>query len=110
MLNEERANQITLPEGNVNQYGDLNQPVEVDGEITFNLKKNQGSTSSEDQLVDTSDDLMNVDCDQFIADCATQAERRRLSHDRGRSQQKEREGNPYEKCDDMIKRADRVEH
>ena len=46
----------------------------MDSEVTFNLKKKRGSSSSEDR-VNTSDELVNIDCDQFIADCAEEASR-----------------------------------
>ena len=41
-----------------------------DPEITF---KKRGSSSSEDQLVDTSDEIAEVDVDHFIADCKAAA-------------------------------------
>ena len=53
----------------------------VDPEISFKEKdKNRDSTSSEDKI-DTSDNLMEVEVDvndRFIADCAAEAERQKL--------------------------------
>ena len=46
-----------------------------DDEVTFNFNKQKLDTSSDEQG-DTSDEIINV-TDQFIADCATEAERRR---------------------------------
>ena len=47
---------------------------QVDDEITFKVKKKRGSSSSEDRI-NMSDELMNVDvdCEQFIADCEEEA-------------------------------------
>ena len=52
--------------------------IEVeDGEVILNLKRGkQGNNPSSDEQADTSDELINV-TDQFIADCAAEAERRR---------------------------------
>ena len=53
------------------------EEIRVDSEITFNETRMRDSTSSEDQI-NTSDELMDVDInEQFIAECATQAERKR---------------------------------
>ena len=46
-----------------------------DDEVTFNFNKQKLDTSSDEQG-DTSDEIINV-TDQFIADCAAEAERRR---------------------------------
>ena len=53
--------------------------IEVDGgEVIINLKRSkQGNNPLSDEQADTSDKLINV-TDQFIADCAAEAERRRL--------------------------------
>ena len=45
----------------------------IDPEVSFQFKKNCGSTSSEDNRVNTSDELVNVDCERFIAECAVRA-------------------------------------
>ena len=79
---------------------------EVDHEILFRLKKNRTSTSSEDQ-VNTSDDLVNIDCEKFIADCAVEASRRpHVDLDGGNAQ--ESEENPFHRSDQMIKDAEGV--
>ena len=56
-----------------------NQPgfdqINVDEDISFNMSKNRQTLNvSSDEQADTSDELMNV-TDQFIADCAAEAER-----------------------------------
>ena len=51
---------------------------EVDSEVNFQIKRNRGSTSSEDQI-NTSEEVPNIDCENFISDCAREAERGRSS-------------------------------
>ena len=42
----------------------------VDNEVSFKVKKNRISSSSEEpDQIDTSNKLMNIDCEQFIAEC-----------------------------------------
>ena len=64
-----------------------------DPEITFNMKSKRGSSSSEDK-VNTSDELMEIDDfnEKFIADCARQARIDEQRHKEGRDapQQMER--------------------
>ena len=56
------------------------QREEDDPEISFNFKNKRDSSSSEERI-DTSDELMEIDVnDQFIADCAKQAERQKQQH------------------------------
>ena len=53
---------------------------EEDKEIYFNLKRNRQSSSSEGGRVDnidTSDEMINIDCEQFIANCADEARKRK---------------------------------
>ena len=53
----------------------------IDQEVTFNLqnqkhnRKERDSSSSEDR-VNTSDEMMEIDCKKFIADCREEAWRR----------------------------------
>ena len=57
----------------------------VDSEITFNVKNNRDSTSSEERM-DTSDELMEIEGEldvneRFIADCAAEARRAQAARD-----------------------------
>ena len=62
-----------LPEKEVVSHFEM---VNVDQEISFKIpdKKTHESTSSEEPI-DTSDELREVDCEKFIADCQEQARR-----------------------------------
>ena len=55
-------------------YKDAVQKViENDPEITFNFKNDKRDSSSSEERINTSDELMEIDvADQFIADCANQ--------------------------------------
>ena len=67
---------------------ELPQPMDIeeDQEISFKMKPQRNSSSSEDQI-DTSDELIEIDINEkFIADCAAEAERRR-SRDRAEKHQ-----------------------
>ena len=56
---------------------DVPDQLIVDNEVSFKGKpKQRGSTSSEDR-VNTSDEIMEVDCDHFIADCQASASQQR---------------------------------
>ena len=56
------------------------QREEDNPEISFNFKNKRDSSSSEERI-DTSNELMEIDVnDQFIADCAKQAERQKQQH------------------------------
>ena len=74
---------------------------QVDQEITFRLKKNRGSSSSEDH-VNTSDELINIDCDKFIADCADQAARQTEP----RPDTQNEVENPFRRGEQMIEQAE----
>ena len=84
----------------------------VDSEITFGLENKQGdagthqhrdSSSSEDRI-DTSDELMEVDInDQFIADCAAEANHKR-SYPRDEVEKSDRD-RAREQADEMIREA-----
>ena len=59
---------------------DDNETIEVDGgEVILNISKNKSFVNqSSNEQGDTSDELINVNVtEQFIADCAAEAERRR---------------------------------
>ena len=79
MLRQADSNQETilerdgLPEKEVVSHFEM---VNVDQEISFKIpdKKTHESTSSEEPI-DTSDELMEVDCEKFIADGQEQARR-----------------------------------
>ena len=85
--------------------------MSIDDEITFKMpeqqnkettnEKRRGSSSSEDRadLVDTSDELMEVDCDKFIADCEMEA---RLNKQRERQNKGDSPGDFRSKSEQMI--------
>ena len=78
-----------------------NELVErADSEIVFNFK-NRGSTSSDDvnMPVDTSDELINIDCDKFIAECSMEADKQR------RREGEDRE-DPFKRSGNMIREAE----
>ena len=55
--------------------------VAVDSEVNFTIKRNRESSSSDDQVIDTSDERLDkVDCDKFISDCQEEARRLSGSH------------------------------
>ena len=58
--------------------------MSVDNEITFYSpdKVRRGSSFSDDQ-VNTSDEVMEIDCDKFIAECQAEAERSRHQSQEG---------------------------
>ena len=61
----------------------------VDSEISLKIpgKVNGRESSSSEDQVDTSDELIEVDCDKFIADCQAQAEKQsRSKHTSGENQ------------------------
>ena len=94
------------PVGEIIQSDDRNpEPMEVehevDSEITFKIKKNRDSSSSEDR-VNMSDEFVNMDCDQFIADCQAEASHGHLARERS----PHRDKNPYERGERMIKEAE----
>ena len=74
----------TVPKAVNSGAGKNHVEFDVDPEISFNLRKGRDSSSSEDQAVDTSDELMEVDVegdfnDRFIAGCRQEAMDRRRS-------------------------------
>ena len=75
---------------------------EVDSEITFKIKQKCDSSSSDDH-VNTSDELMNIDCDQFIADCQSAARGNPPEH---KSEARMEEEDPFEKGNQMVHRAE----
>ena len=89
---------------------DNNDRYDVDPEVSFKLRQSHDSSSSEDKI-DTSDELMEVDTvdipEQFIADCERQAARdeqcRRLD-DRNKYRREERmdETDPMEQSQRVI--------
>ena len=82
---------------------------QVDSEITFKIKKIRGSTSSEDHAgpIDTSDEMLNIDCDKFISECAEEVARARIrepSNEVGDAPG--RAPNPFDRGGEMIKEAE----
>ena len=68
----------------------------IDPEVSFNFNRQNRQSSSSDKI-DTSDDLINVDCDQFITDCQEMARNKRDDAV---------EVNPYEVGENKTKEAD----
>ena len=83
--------------------------VDEDPEITFNFRKNRGSSSSEDK-VNTSDEMMEVDInEQFILDCQRQAQRdeqKRMEQQRKDRQEKQIEKDPLQQSQQVIREAE----
>ena len=80
--------------------------MEVDSEITFTLnnqKVNRDSTSAEEQM-DTSDELVDLNVDKFIAEC--QEDARRRSHKRELLGTEERQDFRMGQSHEMIKEAE----
>ena len=74
---------------------------EVDQEVSFKLRTNRNSSSSEDQ-VNTSDETINVDCDKFIADCEQEAR----GGFREGTLSGDNEPNPFNRGNDLTKAAE----
>ena len=64
------------------------EDVQVDDEIVFHVKDKKWDSSSSEEPINTSDEIYEVDCDQFIADCVSevnkQRDERKSSHGHGR--------------------------
>ena len=71
--------------------------INDDPEITF---KKRDCSSSEEGKIDTSDEMMEIDCNQFIAECAAEANRRK------RTLTEDKELDPKEIADNMIREAE----
>ena len=71
--------------------------INDDPEITF---KKRDCSSSEEGKIDTSDEMMEIDCNQFIAECAAEANRRK------RSLPEDKELDPKEIADNTIREAE----
>ena len=82
-----------------NDNDDNDQFVDVDPEIMF---KKRDSSSSEDGRIDNSDELMEIDCNKFIAECAAEASHRKRAY----PQVQYRRPDPQETADDVIRRAE----
>ena len=80
----EDQNSIIEPNIQDNPDTEEMETESIDPDITFNIKKpvkqTRESTSSEDKMIDTSDEMLELDCDKFIADCREEAERRSAEH------------------------------
>ena len=85
-----------------NLISQIQDTGEVDDEVTSNFKNARiDRQSSSSDKIDTSDDMMNIDCDQFIAECRDLA--KNGSHER----ELDNNINPYERGEERPKDADR---
>ena len=94
--------QTNLSESDTTIYQNALEKVDsgdivVDAEITF---KNRESSSSEEGKIDTSDEMMEIDCNNFIAECTAQANRCK------RPYPGEQEPDPKEAADNVIREAE----
>ena len=83
----------------VNNNDDNDQFVDVDPEIMF---KKRDSSSLEDGRIDTSDELMEIDCNKFIAECTAEASHRKRAY----PEVQDRRPDPQKTADDMIHQAE----
>ena len=98
----------TIYQGLLEKQGQPEQSIieeKVDDEISFNLRRNRGSTSSEDR-VNTSDELLNIDCEKFIAECQVEVRRGCSPARGGRHSPDRNEPNPYERGEQLTRQAD----
>ena len=81
--------------------------VEIDGgEVILNLKRSkQGNNQSSDEQGDTSDELINV-TDQFTADCAAEAVRRRSLDSRQDGKMDDGRSDPIAEAEQRVKDAE----
>ena len=105
-LLEQRGNQrVSETEADVDNHPELGDDIvmqEVDQDITFKIRENRGSSSSDDPI-NTSDEISpNIDYDKFIAECERDAR-----HCKTEPQEPEqvRESNPYKRGGEMMKEA-----
>ena len=89
---------------NVVQKEQSHMNVNVNKEISFNLSKQRQETSSDEQGY-TSDEILNV-TNQFIADCAAEAERRRSGDVRAESQDGDKNSHSPSLAEQQIHKAE----
>ena len=79
----------------------------LDPKIILKIKDpKQGSSSSKEEQIDTSDELIDVDVKNFIADCHTNATRMSEQHERTGLNKNQPKSNPRLDGDQMIKDAE----
>ena len=96
----DRDSETTIYKNAVKKAKPRQEKIEfnVDHEVSFNYK-NKNDSSSSDERIDTSDELMEIDdheinvdlSDQFIADCATEARANRDKQGNGERTTKDKE-------------------
>ena len=103
VLNNQSNSDTTIYQ-NVLEKVDENEAnqIVVDPEISF---KKRDSSSSEEGRIDTSDEMMEINCNKFIADCAAEVNRCKQSYQEqtdGRQHNQE----PGQSSDEMIREAE----